>query len=946
MMYKLATHIRYVVLLMSFFGMTSIHSSAQTPGYDHFKQGKLSNGLTYYILNDGTQSESIHYYFFQNVGSIVEQKGEMGMAHFLEHLAFNATKHFPGGIMNFFDRHKIEGYDARTGLEQTSYQINFIPKKDEALNDSILLILHDWCTGVSITPSDIEKERSIIYEEMLHTGGYTKQLQQAIAPYIYNHSTHAEHNTIGTRESLAKFDVKSLRRFYNAWYRPDLQFIAIIGDLDVDAVEAKVKSLFDYSPRGKNFPPRVEYSIPTHAEPLVYAYVNPQNGIDSYGIYERIRVSVAESDDYISEGLYEQLFNRLLTRRIAMLRNSGNEEYIAASGAYQPLVRNYKQIAWDIVPYEGHASEAMTQILQLRNQLVQEGFTQAEFDAVQEKIYNGMVEVLSNGGNLNAPDNVMEVFRQNYLYKMPVTSLNQQLKDNSEALLSIDLEGLNEWMKNRISDDNLAMIFYTTDATKAKAWTVAEAKRLLDEGKGTKYLADIHKAPISKLIDFDIKPGKIVKERPIEELEATELILSNGARVIYRRIPEFAGRFYFMGFSQGGESVVKPEDIPTFRTMRSLVMQSGVYKYDRNQLAEWLAPKDFDLSLSASDYTEGVSGQGSSEDIEPFFSYLYLVLTKQNFYPDVVAKHLQRQRYIASTHAESETSQLEETIAELLYPTTPFNPKEDNAFYDRVKADELGRLFTERLANAADFTYCIIGDIDTDKVRELITTYLATLPASPLEHKESYVLRDRNATDKTISREFISNSTDNVGDVEITYIYDNALSERESALFDLVPDLLQVVLLRELREKEHGVYTVGVRGSSEEPPVKRSTLSIHFRTERPRVEYLKQKVYTILEQFDQGDIPIEDFAHILSSYSSSNQATDEPGDLGKWFIKLDTYLKSGAVPEEEGKASSVNPYDGITPQEVGGFLRKLRAESRHREIVVKSKVSDLTSHHQ
>ena len=310
---------------------------AQEP--NSYLTGKLPNGLSYYACQSKATPGELNFYLFQNVGGIVENDAQNGMAHYLEHMAFNATEHFPQGVMNYLRSQGIYTFNARTRVNETVYQINNIPIENPELVNNAYLILKDWCNGISLTAKDVEKERQIIIEEGRQRGGLSRKISDAIAPFMYNNTKYAFRNVIGNIEVLRKFTHEDIRKFYQQWYRPDLQCVIVIGDQDPQEIEAKIKEQFSALPKPTTPNPREEITIPNRSEPTYFHFSDPENKFTSMCLYRRIPKSQYQTENSGKQTVFERLFNTLASQRLALLSNDNREEFINASVTFTPLVR-------------------------------------------------------------------------------------------------------------------------------------------------------------------------------------------------------------------------------------------------------------------------------------------------------------------------------------------------------------------------------------------------------------------------------------------------------------------------------------------------------------------------------------------------------------------------------------------------------------------------------
>lgn len=904
------------------------------------RKGKLANGLTYYIYNDGSATGEAQYYLYQNVGAILENDEEMGLAHVLEHLAFNTTDHFPNGVMNFLRSNNLNDFEAFTGVDDTRYAVHNVPTNDAKLNENMLWVLRDWCHGVKMTPKDIEKERGIILEEWRHRSGVDRRLTDAIAPVVYNHAGYATHNVIGSQKILETFQQKQVKQFYDKWYRPNMQFIAVIGDVDVDQMEKNIQTVFKTLP-AKQAPavnPQTR-QIPDNTTPLYMRFIDPENKSASFGLYQRYEVKGnAPEEDRVRQFIFTKFFNTLAPKRFVMLKNADKESYIAAEVSLSPLVRNYYQMAWDMVPYQGNEQKALQQMLAVRDNLRDQGFTAAEFNAEKEKMYNGMKDVLEAKG-LGTPDNALMLFRQNFLYDIPVQDFRGQINRNLETLVELEVEDMNAWMKSLLNDNNLAFVTYSKSQSEMNI-TENDLMAALKEKSSFSDMAHADgMKPISQLIDFPLTGGKIVSEKQLKTLQAKEWTLSNGAKVLYRYVPELSGKFLFAGSAEGGKSIVPAQELANYNAMRSLLMQSGVYNYNRNQLAQWLQGKNINLSLSLEDYSDGIGGNAPVDKADDFFSYLYLILSRQNFSKSAFDKYVQRNLYVYENRATTGMAAVQDSIQQLLYPVSAMNPRQDEAFFKSVQFDKLQEQFQAHLGDASRFTYCLIGDIPEAKAKELVLRYIGSLKGEGKPVKTAIQPMDFSSSTPVIKRTFETETEGGMAEIEISFANKQKLSEREQAALEVMRGLLERRYFDVLREKEHLTYTVGVQSNYTSQPVAGESLNIHLSTAKENADKAVSLVYSILDDVKAGRFTADEFKAAMVPLAvdeeQSGAASQSNSDPSVWMALLNIYAETGNELSPNDNAASAPVFKTLTPQDITAVAMKVMTNAKQREIIVK-----------
>ena len=926
-----------VALLIGFLFSPFSPANAQMNG---LRKGKLANGLTYYIYNDGSATGEAQYYLYQNVGAILENDEEMGLAHVLEHLAFNTTDHFPNGVMNFIRSNNLNDFEAFTGVDDTRYAVHNVPTNDAKLNENMLWVLRDWCHGVKMTPKDIEKERGIILEEWRHRSGVDRRLTDAIAPVVYNHAGYATHNVIGSQKILETFQQKQVKQFYDKWYRPNMQFIAVIGDVDVDQMEKNIQTVFKTLP-AKQAPavnPQTR-QIPDNTTPLYMRFIDPENKSASFGLYQRYEVKGnAPEEDRVRQFIFTKFFNTLAPKRFVMLKNADKESYIAAEVSLSPLVRNYYQMAWDMVPYQGNEQKALQQMLAVRDNLRDQGFTAAEFNAEKEKMYNGMKDVLEAKG-LGTPDNALMLFRQNFLYDIPVQDFRGQINRNLETLVELEVEDMNAWMKSLLNDNNLAFVTYSKSQSEMNI-TENDLMAALKEKSSFSDMAHADgMKPISQLIDFPLTGGKIVSEKQLKTLQAKEWTLSNGAKVLYRNVPELSGQFLFAGSAEGGKSIVPAQELANYNAMRSLLMQSGVYNYNRNQLAQWLQGKNINLSLSLEDYSDGIGGNAPVDKADDFFSYLYLILSRQNFSKSAFDKYVQRNLYVYENRATTGMAAVQDSIQQLLYPVSAMNPRQDEAFFKSVQFDKLQEQFQAHLGDASRFTYCLIGDIPEAKAKELILRYIGSLKGEGKPVKTAIQPMDFSSSTPVIKRTFETETEGGMAEIEISFANKQKLSEREQAALEVMRGLLERRYFDVLREKEHLTYTVGVQSNYTSQPVAGESLNIHLSTAKENADKAVSLVYSILDDVKAGRFSADEFKAAMVPLAvdeeQSGAASQSNSDPSVWMALLNIYAETGNELSPNDNAASAPVFKTLTPQDITAVAMKVMTNAKQREIIVK-----------
>ena len=920
-------------------GLASLALAQQVQAQNEvLRKGKLPNGLTYYIYNDGSTPGVAQFYLYQNVGAVNEDDNQTGLAHALEHLAFNATDNFPGGVMAFLKTNALTEFEAFTGVDDTKYAVHNVPTNNQQLMGKMFLLLKDWCHGIKLLPADVEKERGIIMEEWRRREGIDRRITDSTARVMYNYSKYAYRNVIGNEARIRAFSAKDLRKFYDTWYRPRHQFVAIIGDVDLDQTERTIKATLSALP-AKPTPYDLECRlIGDNSEPLFMQFVDKENKSASFGLYQRIRLANNRNDDEaVKNFLFTSMFNTLAPRRFARLKNADEETFIAASVSLSPLVRGFAQVAWDVVPYANKAQQAMEQLLNVRAAMANGGFSKQEFEAEKGKMYQGMKEALEASG-LGTPDNVFGLMKQNFVYGTPITDFRQQIQRNIEVLVEQEVEDFNTWIAKLFAPNNLAFITYERTPGELNITQTNFLTALANSEKPQVAMAQDNSTP-AKLDLSHIVAGKIVSEKPIAKLAAKEWKLSNGARVIYKYLPQAKGKLFFSATAPGGKAAVPPQQLPNYTAMRNQLMQTGVGGYNRNQLASWLQGKELDLTMSPGDYSDDLSGSMDVSQADNFFGYLNLILSRHNFSPSVFSKYVQRSKYLYANRATEGMEAAQDSIRQLLFPPSEANPVENEAFFDRMQFDELPSQFFAHFGNAARFTYFIVGDMPEAQAKNIATRYLASLKGDPNQTLPVPTAMNFASKEPVIKRRFNVDMQGDMAEIEISFANKQRLSDKEQAALEVMRSILETKAFDEIREKEQLSYTIGVSANYTSQPETSETLSIHLSTARQNVDKAVAKVYALLEEVSQGKFTADQFKQAVVPLAVDEQSPASPElatNPSLWMATLGVYAQTGETITPEESAAVEPVFSTLTPADVMAVATKLLNNAVKREIVVQA----------
>lgn len=919
----------YTIIILLLSGLGSF-AQEEMPG---LRQGKLDNGMTYYIKNSKLESGKVSIHLVQNVGAILEEDNENGLAHFLEHMAFNGTRHFPNGVMSWLRGKGLYTFNAHTGVNETVYSIDAIPLNNQGLVDTCLLIVRDWCSEILLKDKDIDEERGVIIEEWRSRNTPDSKIQNAIAPELYNHSKFAMRNVIGNVELLKSFHPDILRTFYKKWYRPDLQCIIIAGDIDPEEYEKKITELFGNIPVASDSPQRYDITIDDHAEPLYKLVLESENKKRTISIAQRVKRPDYPNDQ--TRRKYQEaarLFNDLWARKIARLKNANGEQFLSASVEFGNLVKGYNVMSMDIMPFNGKDTEAFRQVWEMWEEIRRYGFPAEEISRIQEEQLQELQELEQNL-NQNQNNYYTHLFKSNFLNGTPYPDMKEEIEKSRETILEFTPEDMREWLNSWSTDHRNITLLISGNDPNYDYLSRNQMLGIMEKIQKAEIRQENDKKEIPVFFDLQLSPASIIKSQPLKRFNAEIWTLSNGARIVYKNVPEGHGSFSMACSSHGGSSVVAVEDLPSLTAMQALILKSGLYKHDRNTMMDIMTGKRISMTLMLDEYNQGIGGQAPTENAELFFQYLYLMFEKPRFDREQFDKYIQRRRYLYENRTETALDKVRDSIQDLLVRKDERNRDFNLSYLDDMEFSKLEKLYRDRFSNARQFTFCIVGDIERDKARQLACTYIGNLP-SLKRKKEKYILRDHSVRYDSLVKEYVVEMPDDRGIVEISFVNNRKMSDKEQLAFMIYGMMLKNRFFELIREQEGGAYDVDVNAGYSAFPFQYESLDVKFLTSSERTDILKQIVYRQIELMQERLFSPAEIEQIVIMLKQNKEEADSRMDPSYWMNVLNYYMVYGMDITSPDHFENI--IDTITPEYIRQTVQKFFKKARKQEFIIKS----------
>jgi zinc protease len=841
------------ILLIPFFVLMPLCLEAQidlgknAPVDPDIRIGKLENGLTYFIRKNKEPEKRASFYIIQNVGSILEDDNQNGLAHFLEHMAFNGTTHFPGkGIINSLEKHGVAfGYNinAYTGFDETVYNLSNVPVDAPGLIDSCLLILNDWSHYITLSDKEIDLERGVIMEEWRTSKDANRRMTFEIIPVILKDSKYAVRDILGNPDVIQKFSYNTLRDYYHKWYRPDLQAIAIVGDIDVDKTEASIKELFSSIPAAENPAPRNTIEVPSHKETyyvLAQDKEAPQTSVSVINLVKTVQPK-DKNLRYIRENYVISLMNSMIDSRIGELLQKDNPPFISGSisfGGY--YAREYNAFSISASAQKNEEAKALEAVYSEAERVRQYGFGEGELQRAKADMLTQFENTYKQKDKINN-DTYISGIQNYFLSGEPLTSVDFDYEFLKQVIGSIKKEEVSDKFRELMNDENRTMVIQGLEGKDIKHLTNEDALGIISKVKNSKLVPYADVTLSESLINNDLKGSKIIKTVPLPQFDATEWTLSNNTKVIYRRADFEKDNVMLAAYSFGGISKLDQSLVLPANMLSSISPMYGAGDYDNITLQKMLAGEKANLSLSLNETTETISGSSTPKDFEILMQLLYLRMAKPRF--DINSHNAIIDRYEAYLdNIENDPDKIKSDSTELI--VTDHNPRTRIITKDavaKISIEDIKKIYTDRFNSADEFTFFIIGNVDIDTVMKYTEKYIGSIPSAG--RTETWIDRKIRQPEGKITREIsiplkIPKST-----VYISFQKKMDYNPYNYLGLEVIQGILDIVYTEKIREEEGGTYGVGVSLSSRKRPEEMAEGTITFDCEPGRSNELKKIIY-------------------------------------------------------------------------------------------------------
>ena len=906
------------------------------------RYGKLDNGLTYYIRHNETPKERAEFYIVNNVGSLQEEDNQRGLAHFLEHMAFSGSKNFPskGGIQKYTESIGMrmgENLNAYTGFDETVYMLMNVPVTRDGIIDSCLLILHDWSSFLLLDDEAIEKERGVIREEWRTSSTAQMRLMEQQLPEMFPESKYGTRLPIGSIDVINNFKRDELVAYYKKWYRPDLQALIIVGDIDVDKIEEKIKKMFSDIPAPVDPAPRERHDVPDNKTPIVSIAKDKEMSdivLSIYYKYNKLPDMLSGTiADYITR-YTQNVISLIMSERFSEIVQKSNPPFIAAYADDGDYFFSKTKGAWvsTAVVKPGELDRAMKALVVETERLKKFGFTEAEYERAKDTILK-MSESAYKDRDNHESNSYAEEYIRNFTEGEPIPGIEIEYELMKQLVPVFPLESVNQYVRQLFSEDigrNLVISLSGPDIEGVEPLHKNELLALFLVAGKEDVIKNEEEEAISKILIPELpEPGKIVSEKADPLFgDVTIYTLSNGVRAIVKKTDYMADQILMTASSPGGINMFRDDkDIWNLKVINNVTMLGGLGEFSATNLRKALAGKNVACNAGLNTAFEDVRGMASPSDLKTLFELIYLQFTGMRTDDEVYASFEERNRLDLKGYDLDPIRIFRDTMTKIIYNNNPRNNRLRSSDFDKVDYHRAIEMYKERFADASDFVFTFVGNVDKDSIRPLLEQYLAALPSLNRKDKvdEKYVTpiskgkiknhfpHKMETPKSTVALSYAGEMPYNLKNVIITQVLDQILSHN----YD-----------EKVRGEESASYDVYSYVAINDFPKGRTSIQVYFDTDPEKQDKIINIVKSELEKIakegvDQAELDMTRL-NILKGRVEMKQKNEY------WMGIVDAYYYRNF----DGHTDYDAVLNSITVNDIKSFTKKLLDQGNEIEVVM------------
>lgn len=920
------------VICLTLSGITAQAKSAgkkTLPLNKEVRYGKLPNGLTYYIQHNKKPENRVELRLAVNAGSNQEEGTQKGLAHFVEHMAFNGTKHFSKNeLVDYLESigTKFGAHlNAYTSFDETVYMLQLPTDKKEILEKG-LTVLEDWANGLSFDTTEINKERGVVLSEWRSGLGANKRMMDKYLPVLYHQSRYAERLPIGDTSILLRAPYERLATFYKSWYRPDLMAVIMVGDIDAAVMEKEIKKRFGSLKNPATEQTKETYLLPEHQQTLVSICTDPEATNSRAMIIYKHPADNQNTEEGFKRYLMNSLFNGMFNNRLQELMQQPHPPFFATYSGYERETRANDAFNLTAVAKSEQTVDALKILLTENERIKRYGFTSSELVRQKTELLTNYENAIKEKDKTESGDLVGE-YVAHFLEHVPAPGIEKEYSLAKKIIPAITLKDINTLPVKYITDRNRVIILTAPEAEKKSLPSENDIITLTDKIKRdtiAPYKDNVIEAPI---ISIPPRPSPVVNETKNEKFNITTLELKNGVRILLKPTNFKNDEILMTSYSPGGSSLYSDEDYMSADYSNAIVIESGVASFNKLELQKLLTGKTAVCYPYVAELDEGFNGSCSQKDLETMLQLTYLYFTQPRKSTDDFNSFMSKQKSSVEHILDNPGAYFIDTFQNLIFNNNIRRGITTSDKLDKVDFEKSFQIYQERFKDASDFTFVFVGNFDVEKIKPLLETYLGGLPSN--SQKETW--KDPNIKKKTgIVNTKIKMGQTQKNLVGIHFHGQSTWSEEEYFTFNAMLKILDIQLREALREDKGGVYGVAVNGQFTERPKNAYGINIQFNTDPTRSDELIKTVYQNIDSLKSSLTSGEKIKKVQETLRRERE-TDlkENGFWANTITYFDEYGKDISTLENYTKF-----IDGINSQKIKDAFNKYLNMNNYIEVVL------------
>jgi zinc protease len=884
-MKKIFHSFRYFLLVLSWllFHATSysqFNLNDKLPVDPNVKIGKLPNGLTYYIRKNAKPEKKVQLRLVVNTGSVLEDPDQQGLAHMMEHMNFNGSTHFPKNeLVSYLQSIGVQfGADlnAYTGFDETVYILP-IPSDDPDKVEKGFTILEDWAGNALLDPTEIDKERGVVLEESRLGKGANERMGKKYLPKLFNGSKYAERLPIGKDDTLRHFKPATLKRFYKTWYRPDLQAVIVVGDIDPAVAEQEIIKHFgsfkNPSPE-KARPAIIPIPSRTVSESMVLTdKEQTYNILQIYNYVEKSKPVVTWADYRAS--VIEGLFSEIINQRLNELTQAANPPFVYGSTEFGSFLRGYRAFTSLAVIGDKPVKDAVDALITTTESVKKFGFLQSELERAKSNVLNETENAFKDKDKTES-SRYVQGYINNFLEGSPITGIANRYEFIKQVLPGITLQEVNALAAKMESKQGKFVLITAAEKSKSQLPGNAQLLAMVNEAHKIPVKAYEEKAIAKSLIDKLPAPGKITSESKNSTLGTTDLTLSNGITITIKPTDFKNDEIQMDSWRWGGSRSYSLTDKQNAENAAIIVQSMGLKDMSPVDLQKFLAGKTVGAQPYINLYDEGIQGSSSVKDFETMLQLVHLYFTNPRKDETLFQSFITSQKTLIKNALNNPRAYFQDTLSKVEYHNNPWADGIPHAEeLDKISLDRVFSIYKEIYGNAYGWHFTFVGNVDITQARPLLEAYLGSLPTVQKENKFTDVgLRPvKGIVDASIKKGAEKQSV-----VNVIFNGEAPYSQDEALKLKALTDLLTIKIIEQLREEMSGIYGGGMRGGMEKRPYNHYSVSLSFPCGPENVDKLVNAAFEIIRNAQEKGVEQKDLDKVKETMKKQNEDAMKEND--------------------------------------------------------------------